>query len=88
MSWVRSANRSEALPFARELEAKFVKAKQTGAMLPSSMPGENDKVFEWLEKDFHSRCSPIAELRSEVPFMPLRKDPRFKDLLTRMGLPE
>jgi tetratricopeptide (TPR) repeat protein len=92
LGYVQAAigNRSEALAIARELEAKFAKGEADGrdvAVVYAGL-GENDRVFEWLEKDFQSRNSSIVELRSEVPFMPLRNDSRFKDLLRRMGLPE
>jgi adenylate cyclase len=92
LGYVQAAigNRSEALAIARELEAKFAKGEADGrdvAVVYAGL-GENDKVFEWLEKDFQSHSSSIVELRSEVPFIPLRGDPRFKDLLKRMGLPE
>jgi hypothetical protein len=92
LGYVQAAigNRSEALAIARELEAKFARGEADGrdvAVVYSGL-GENDKVFAWLEKDFQSRSSSLVELRSEVPFIPLRNDPRFKDLLRRMGLPE
>ena len=92
LGYVQAAigNRSEALAIARELEAKFDKGEADGrdvAVVYAGL-GDNDRVFEWLEKDFQSRNSSIVELRSEVPFMPLRNDPRFKDLLRRAGLPE
>jgi adenylate cyclase len=92
LGYVQAAigNRSQAIAIARELEAKFNTGEADGrdvAVVYAEL-GENDKVFEWLEKDFQSHSSSIVELRSEVPFMPLRNDPRFKDLLRRMGLPE
>jgi adenylate cyclase len=92
LGYVQAAigNQSEALAIARELESKFAKGEADGrdvAVVYAGL-GENDKVFEWLEKDFQSRSSSIVELRSEVPFMPLRNDPRFKDLVRRVGLPE
>ena len=92
LGYVQTAigNRSEALAIARELESKFARGEADGrdvAVVYAGL-GENDKVFEWLEKDFQSRSSSLVELRSEVPFIPLRGDPRFKDLLKRMGLPE
>ncbi|HEX6729826.1 MAG TPA: tetratricopeptide repeat protein [Pyrinomonadaceae bacterium] len=82
--------RSQAMAIARELEAKFNSGEADGrdvAVVYAGL-GENAKVFEWLEKDFQSHSSSIVELRSEVPFIPLRNDPRFKDLLRKMGLPE
>jgi adenylate cyclase len=83
-------NRTEALAIARQIENEFAKGNADGRDVAIVYAGlkENDKVFEWLDKDFQSRNSSLAELRLEVPFIPLRTDPRFKDLLKRMGLPE
>ncbi len=83
-------NRTEALAIAREIENQFAKGNADGrdvAIVYAGL-GENDKVFEWLEKDFQSRSSSLAELQLEFPFVPLRNDPRFKALLKRMNLPE
>jgi TolB-like protein/tetratricopeptide (TPR) repeat protein len=83
-------NRTEALAIAREIEDKFATGEADGrdvAVVYAGL-GDNDKVFEWLEKDFKSRNTSTQELRLEFPFAPLRSDPRFKDLLKRMGLPE
>jgi Flp pilus assembly protein TadD len=83
-------NRTEALAIAREIENEFAKGNADGrdvAIVYAGL-GDNDKVFEWLEKDFQSRNTSLAELRLEVPFMSLHGDSRFKDLLKRMGLPE
>ena len=92
LGYVQAAigNRSEALAIVLELEHKFASGEADGrdvAVVYAGL-GNNDKVFEWLEKDFQSRNSSLDELRMEVPFVPLRSDPRFKDLLRRMGLPE
>ena len=48
---------------------------------------DKDKAFEWLEKDFQSRSGRLAEYRWEDQFESLRDDPRFNDLINRMGLP-
>ena len=83
-------NRAEALAIAKEIEAKFAKGEADGrdvAVVYAGL-GENDKVFEWLEKDFQNRGTSLTELQMEVPFVPLRSGPRFKDLLKRMELPE
>jgi TolB-like protein/Tfp pilus assembly protein PilF len=92
LGYVQAAigNRGEAMVIARELESKYRNGEADGrdvAVVYAGL-GENDKVFEWLEQDFQSHNSSIVELRSEVAFMPLRSDPRFRNLLKRMGLPE
>ena len=83
-------NRDEAMRIAGELEREFVKGQADGrdvAVVYAGL-GENDKVFEWLEKDFQKRSTSLVELRMEVPFIPLRGDARFKDLLRRIGFPD
>lgn len=92
LGYVQAAigSRDEAAGIARELEARYRNNEADGrdvAVVYAGL-GENDRVFEWLEKDFQNRTSSIIELRSEVAFVPLRGDPRFKALLKRMGLPE
>jgi eukaryotic-like serine/threonine-protein kinase len=50
--------------------------------------GEKDAAFSELEKAYQERDWFFQRLRSD-PFMdPLRDDPRFKDLVRRLGLPE
>ena len=50
--------------------------------------GDNDKAFAELEKAFEARDWELHRIKL-YPFMdPLRDDPRFKDLLKRMNLPE
>lgn len=50
--------------------------------------GDKDKAFAELEKAYIARDWGIARL-SVDPFVdPLRDDPRFKDLVRRMKLPE
>jgi tetratricopeptide (TPR) repeat protein len=89
-TYAATGDRRDALAIAKELEDKFAKGEADGrdvAIVYAGL-GDNDKVFAWLERDFQSRNSSLTELRNEVPFMPLRSDPRFKDLLNRTGLPE
>jgi TolB-like protein/DNA-binding winged helix-turn-helix (wHTH) protein/Tfp pilus assembly protein PilF len=54
------------------------------AMIYASM-GDNEKAMKWLERAFDERFNPSILLRSG--FDPLRSDPRFQDLLRRIGLP-
>ncbi len=48
--------------------------------------GENDRAFEWLEKAFDERAWQLGFLKVEPIFDPLRKDPRFTDLMRRANL--
>lgn len=48
--------------------------------------GENDRAFEWLEKAYSERAWQLGFLKVEPIFDPLRKDPRFADLMRRVNL--
>ncbi len=50
--------------------------------------GERDQALTWLEKAYAERFNRLAYLRREPVWDPLRADPRFQDLLRRIGLPE
>lgn len=49
--------------------------------------GENNKAFEWLEKAYNERDWLLIYLKGHIWFENIRSDPRFKDLLRRVGLP-
>ncbi|MBK9214177.1 MAG: hypothetical protein IPM59_01030 [Chloracidobacterium sp.] len=50
--------------------------------------GDKDKAFEYLNKAYDQREPQIAELKIRLPLSSLRDDPRFKDLVKRVGIPE
>jgi serine/threonine protein kinase/tetratricopeptide (TPR) repeat protein len=52
-----------------------------------AMIGEKDEAFACLEKAFAEKSSWLAYLKVDPSFAPLRSDPRYADLLHRMGLP-
>jgi tetratricopeptide (TPR) repeat protein len=49
--------------------------------------GEKEKTFEWLEKAYTERDRGLTYLKTDRAFDNLHSDPRFKDLLQRIGLP-
>jgi len=48
--------------------------------------GEKDLAFEWLNKAIENRNYPVLYLRVVPNLDPLRTDPRFDNLLRRIGL--
>lgn len=48
--------------------------------------GEKDLAFKWLEKAYDEHSSFLVFLKEEPTFDNLRSDPRFTDLLERVGL--
>ena len=49
--------------------------------------GDHDRAFAELEKDYENRSEALAWLKVDPRLDPLRADPRFTDLLQRVGLP-
>ncbi|MEQ1920998.1 MAG: tetratricopeptide repeat protein [Pyrinomonadaceae bacterium] len=49
---------------------------------------DKDKTFEYLNKAYEQREPQIAELKVDPPFKFLRDDPRFKELVRKVGIPE
>ncbi len=48
--------------------------------------GEADSTFHWLDLGIEDRSEILTILRVEPGFDPVRKDPRFADVLRRVGL--
>jgi DNA-binding winged helix-turn-helix (wHTH) protein/TolB-like protein/Flp pilus assembly protein TadD len=55
--------------------------------IPHLALGEKDQAFEWLEKAYQERHSHLIHLKVQPVYDPLRSDPRFANLLRRVGLP-
>ena len=80
---------------ARRILAKFKKLHERGLVPSGSIAilygalGEFNEAFTWLEKAYEERDPQLTYLK--VPgrrFEPLRHDPRFRQLVHRIGLPE
>jgi serine/threonine-protein kinase len=49
---------------------------------------DRDHTFEWLEKGYTERSGRMEYIKAEDFFEPFHSDPRFQNLLRRMGLPQ
>ena len=86
----RSGQREEARRILQQLAAAS-KERYTSAAAFAIVHvglGENDQALSWLNKAYEERFLRLAYLRREAIWDPLRHDPRFEDLLHRIGLPE
>ena len=50
--------------------------------------GESDKAFIWLEKAYDEHSSRLINLNVDASWDKIRSDPRFDNLLARVGLPK
>jgi TolB-like protein len=56
--------------------------------LRCALVGDTDEAFTWLERGYRERDPQMIILKAHPAFDPLRSDPRFDDLLRRIGFPE
>jgi eukaryotic-like serine/threonine-protein kinase len=87
--YARTGKRDEALKIVAEMkerEKKQLISPQAVANIYAAL-GDKDQAFEWLEKAYTARAPTLRGLKIGTAWDPLRGDPRFTDLLKRIGLP-
>jgi eukaryotic-like serine/threonine-protein kinase len=47
--------------------------------------GDNDTAFQWLERAYQERSGSLRGITSQLMFRPLYSDPRYADLVKRIG---
>jgi len=75
--------------YAKQLEGRYFHTAYIPNFYIASIYGfadDKDLAFVWLEKAYKMRDG-VETLGSDPMWDPLRADPRFKDLLRRVGLP-
>ncbi len=80
--------RAEALEIVEKLRARSKEHYVPPAMVAVvfSGLGENDQAMAWLEKAIEEHDPWLTGLKVDPMFDPLRSDPRFLDLVHRVGL--
>jgi TolB-like protein/DNA-binding winged helix-turn-helix (wHTH) protein/Flp pilus assembly protein TadD len=86
-AYVASGKRNEAVKLLNELKKRSSPAYSDASEIATiyASLGDTDQAMNWLEKAYDERFNPGVLIRPG--FDPLRSDPRFKDLLRRIGLP-
>jgi TolB-like protein/DNA-binding winged helix-turn-helix (wHTH) protein/Tfp pilus assembly protein PilF len=86
-AYAASGKRSEAIKLLGDLKKRSNPIYSHGseiAMVYAAL-GDKDQAMTWLEKGYQERFNPGVLLRPG--FDSLRSDPRFEDLVRRIGLP-
>jgi len=85
-----SGKKNEARTLLDELKQlsaqEFVPA--TSLALIYAGLGENDQAFVWLDKGFEERAFQLQWIKLDPRWDSLRSDPRFQDLMRRIGFPQ
>jgi len=86
-AYVASGRRSEAVALLNDLKRRsnssYSHASEIAAVYVAL--ADTDRAMSWLQRAYEERFNPSVLLRPG--FDPLRADPRFQDLLRRIGLP-
>jgi len=89
---VRAYAQAGRRPDALRLLAELKRRRQAGYIPAAAFVnaylglGEHDEAFAWLEPAYKEQSNILQFLKVHPYFDPLRDDPRFKDLLHRVGL--
>ena len=87
-AYAKAGRRADAFRLLAELK----KRKQSGYVPAGAFVnaylglGENDLAFDWLEQGYKEQSNILQYAKVHPFFDPLRGDPRFADLLRRVGL--
>ena len=90
-AYARAGQREEALKLVGEL--KRIEAEERGFVPPFGIIwayaglGDEEQAFAWLERSYRERRDRMVWLNVDPLLDPLRSDPRFHDLVRRVGLP-
>jgi eukaryotic-like serine/threonine-protein kinase len=88
-AYAASARRGEAHKLLEELKEQAKQRHVTPywiAMIYVGL-GEKDEAFAWFEKAYQERTSSLLWFKTDPLLDSLRSDPRFQDLLQRIGFP-
>jgi TolB-like protein/DNA-binding winged helix-turn-helix (wHTH) protein len=82
-----SGRKEEAMKIVKDLERRQSQSSSTDASIALIYVGlgDNDRAMIWLTKAYQARFNP--SILTRPVFDPLRSDPRFQDLLHRIGIP-
>jgi len=90
-AYARAGQREEALKLVGKL--KRIEAEERGYVPPFGIIwayaglGDKEQAFAWLERSYQERRDRMVWLNVDPLLDPLRSDPRFHDLVRRVGLP-
>ena len=88
-TYARMGRTDDAFKMIQELEQRVQKdglGRYEIALIYAGL-GDKDQAFAWLAKSFAAHDKGLTYLRIDPCLDPLRSDPRFQDLVRRVGFP-
>ncbi|MHB8218509.1 MAG: protein kinase domain-containing protein [Candidatus Sulfotelmatobacter sp.] len=79
---------SDAKGYLQLMETLEGSDRQAAVAVAASIAGDHDLAFKYLERSFADGDNELLIAIREPGLDPLRSDPRYKDLMRRLGLPE
>ena len=87
-AYAKAGKRDDALKTVNQMEEisqrRYVPAYSFAQVYAAL--GEKDQAFQWLEKSYQDHAPDIALIKVDPTLDSLHSDPRFADLVRRMGL--
>jgi len=87
VAYARSGKREEAVKLVEQMheqaKQRYVPAYSFGVAYTGL--GDKDQAFQWLERSLQDRAWEITYLKVDASMDGLRSDPRFDDLVKRLG---
>ncbi len=87
-AYARAGRRRDALRILEELKVRQkTRYVPAGSFVIAYLGlGDNEQAFTWLEEAYKERSNLLQFVKVHPLFDPLRNDPRFEDLVRRIGL--
>jgi tetratricopeptide (TPR) repeat protein len=85
--WPAAVRRGIEIDLASwKTKAGYVSAYQIAALYADI--GDKEHAFQWLNTAYESRDNSIIDIRTDWAFDSVRSDPRYAELIHKIGLPE
>lgn len=87
-AYAHAGRRADALRLLADLKARRNKGYVPAGAFVNAYLGLDDReqAFYWLEQAYNEKSNILQFVRSHPYFDPIRSDPRFADLVHRVGL--
>jgi tetratricopeptide (TPR) repeat protein len=89
-AYAKLGRKADALSVINQIESRSTKDSEVPFAIATIYAGlgTGDKAFQWLRTAYERRSPGIVDIKCEAALDPFRSDPRYADLLRRMGLPQ